>query len=818
MRLSKKMKRHILLLTFLISAICSFGQSVNLNDIVRANTLSPTRTANALDAMKPYTATGTDTYAVSILSGTLYSGSATYANGDMFTIIFTNANATTTPTLNINTDGAISIKDNDGTDPDIGAISGALILRYNGTNFLIVGASGTGNGSLGDFFYNIKDYGAVGDGVTDDRAAIKATIDAAGVLGGVVLIPAGTYHVSDSIVIDHSVRIVGITPVGGTFDSGFGPYYSPQQATSVISLASNKTGFRIIQLAGDSTKPIVSFENLNFVSEGSYTTATTGAFIDVNNMNQSMVIQNCSFLGSYYQVKINSAFYFNIFNNKFVNPFFNCLYISNVIRPDTADSNVYSNIFTAGYDPGAAPKIGIYWYNGGGVRIIQNKFDTMGFAFPLSMDNAFAYPIYGTNPLSATSVLIISQNSIENYKETGIYFNFVAAFVGLIITDNQFAGGQNSAIDITGGSYISIDNNALGSPSASNPAIRLTSVDHPAIGNGNTALNFSTGLSMTGCTNIMSVFDPLTKSFAIGTSPQPAATSLITINGAASTAHYRAQNTATGTAFTDGSGFGIEADGSAYLVNREASSSINIYTTQSTTPINFFTNSLNRFQINSTTIDATIPLTLNQGSTAGGLLRITEDSDLGTNYSEFTVGSQSANITYTLPTAAATADGYVLSSTTAGAMSWVSKTGSINTETTQVGNVGTGEDQLFSYTIPASTLAVNGNSISGTFAGTVAANANVKTLKFKFGATTIMTTVVTNSSITSSWAFDYTIVRTSATTQKCTIRLHNPDGLGVSYYATAGETLSGTVALVLTGEATADNDIVKEIGKVRFED
>ena len=42
--------------------------------------------------------------------------------------------------------------------------------------------------------FNVKDYGAVGDGVTKDTAAIQQTIDRAGVFGGgTVLVPAGTY-------------------------------------------------------------------------------------------------------------------------------------------------------------------------------------------------------------------------------------------------------------------------------------------------------------------------------------------------------------------------------------------------------------------------------------------------------------------------------------------------------------------------------------------------------------------------------------------------------------------------------------------------
>ncbi len=46
-------------------------------------------------------------------------------------------------------------------------------------------------------FNNVKDFGALGDGVADDRAAIQTAIDnasASGIAG--ILFPAGTYRVS----------------------------------------------------------------------------------------------------------------------------------------------------------------------------------------------------------------------------------------------------------------------------------------------------------------------------------------------------------------------------------------------------------------------------------------------------------------------------------------------------------------------------------------------------------------------------------------------------------------------------------------------
>jgi len=53
---------------------------------------------------------------------------------------------------------------------------------------------------------NVKDFGAVGDGVTDDTAAIQAAIDA----GSKICIPAGTYILSSTITLsDQGATIIG---------------------------------------------------------------------------------------------------------------------------------------------------------------------------------------------------------------------------------------------------------------------------------------------------------------------------------------------------------------------------------------------------------------------------------------------------------------------------------------------------------------------------------------------------------------------------------------------------------------------------------
>jgi len=89
------------------------------------------------------TATGTDTYAVT-------GGITAYTTGFSIFVKFTNAN-TGAATLNVNSLGAKAIKKSGTTDVDAGDISGSqiLLLQYDGTNFQIVGGSGSG-GSTDD--------------------------------------------------------------------------------------------------------------------------------------------------------------------------------------------------------------------------------------------------------------------------------------------------------------------------------------------------------------------------------------------------------------------------------------------------------------------------------------------------------------------------------------------------------------------------------------------------------------------------------------------------------------------------------------------
>ena len=60
--------------------------------------------------------------------------------------------------------------------------------------------------------FNVKNYGATGDGSTDDTSFISAAITAAAVSGGVVFFPPGTYRITSALTLPHDVSLVGGSP------------------------------------------------------------------------------------------------------------------------------------------------------------------------------------------------------------------------------------------------------------------------------------------------------------------------------------------------------------------------------------------------------------------------------------------------------------------------------------------------------------------------------------------------------------------------------------------------------------------------------
>ena len=144
----------------------------------------------------------------------------------------------------------------------------------------------------------------------------------------------------------------------------------------------------------------------------------------------------------------------------------------------------------------------------------------------------------------------------------------------------------------------------------------------------------------------------------------------------------------------------------------------------------------------------------------------------------------------------------------------------LDTEATAVGNVGAGEDNLQTYSLPAATLGVNGTGVRILCWGTTANNANAKTIKLYFGTDSLLTLTPTVSEA-GMWMVGAHVMRTGAATQiACAAGQCGPTNTTVT--ATSGnvssptQTLANAVTIKCTGEATANDDITQEGMVVRL--
>lgn len=91
---------------------------------------------------------------------------------------------------------------------------------------------------------NVKDFGAIGDGTTNDRTAIVNAIANAQANGNVdVIFPAGLYRIGSNLTINHNIRLEGraslVVPTGVTVTFSMQPEISP---TTVQAFYTEGTG------------------------------------------------------------------------------------------------------------------------------------------------------------------------------------------------------------------------------------------------------------------------------------------------------------------------------------------------------------------------------------------------------------------------------------------------------------------------------------------------------------------------------------------------------------------------------------------------
>ncbi len=236
---------------------------------------------------------------------------------------------------------------------------------------------------------SVKDFGAIGDGTTDDTIAINAALVAAE--GNELYFPAGTYLCGDTIYVYNGTKLLG---------AGFG-------ATTILAGAALGGSKNLILNKNPSA---VTFLDQNIIVDG--------IFFDGNNLSfpsgivtfgkvKNLLIQNCKFANSHYMgLAVSASTYININNN----------------------------IFTATGNPAVTAEGGAaIWMDACTFGSIQNN----------NFNNLNWSAIYGM-----CTRLIIDGNTITNVKESAIYINDTVSFIA--ITNNIINGTVKQNISAYG--------------------------------------------------------------------------------------------------------------------------------------------------------------------------------------------------------------------------------------------------------------------------------------------------------------------------------------------------------------------------------
>lgn len=248
-----------------------------------------------------------------------------------------------------------SIKSGGVTDTQVSAsaaIAGTKISPNFGSQNIVTTGVSTAN-NFQDI-YNVKFYGATGDGTTDDTVSIQAALTAVPSAGGRVYLPTGTYLISATL-----------TPKSNTYIYG-------DASGTTIKTGTTKVGSQVGFFQANNVSNI-SILNIKFDGGGSWTSTPFanpyggGNSVGFTNADagikftqsggttfSNFVIQNCEFTGLGYGVFFDGS-------NKLTNIHISNNYIHNMGQAGVAGYNInqfiisnniisgiYGNLTTAG--------------------------------------------------------------------------------------------------------------------------------------------------------------------------------------------------------------------------------------------------------------------------------------------------------------------------------------------------------------------------------------------------------------------------------------------------------------------------------------
>lgn len=318
-----------------------------------------------------------------------------YGPGAQYSYVETNAN---TVTFNSGLHAGASVKFTTTQQQGAGAVS-ADQISYTPAG---IGAVATNVQAELRLYANVIDFGATGDGVTDDTAAIQAAVTAickntdpaaygsnTPRLGPTELfIPAGLYKITDAIVATRSISIKG---------EGHSEF---SEGTRIIQYTSNKDHFTVVPIAQGSS---VSFTDLTLAANGGG--GTGGACINITKAAgscNSIRIIGCTFgTPQSYAIRIQAGDDVMIHDNLFDVSATNCI----LLGTPTA-SNVVSNCSISRNTWYSIGILGLAVCNVDGLIVSNNRVYPSGANMLTFMDG------YNTLPYQLKNI-VVSDNTFK---------------------------------------------------------------------------------------------------------------------------------------------------------------------------------------------------------------------------------------------------------------------------------------------------------------------------------------------------------------------------------------------------------------------
>jgi hypothetical protein len=258
--------------------------------------------------------------------------------------------------------------------------------------------------------------------------------------GGAVHIPAGTVTIDDPAPGQLSnVYIDGPRTITG---EGY--------ASSILSMSGDQFAIYVNTTSAVIVRDAAIEGSGAQTSGGGIRVGSTGL-----NHNCASIIDNVSFSLLYDGVRFEKQCTPKLENNRFYAILHEAIHLENTWCADCGDAYIIGNFIQ---DPSAVTT-GIYWVNGGGARIIGNKF--LGVA--VGIDAQFGPDT--TAGTDGTSIAVIQGNSFDQNTVAGVRMNGTIGFVGAKINGNVFT--QNASPS----GFIAVDYGNTGAVTYLNGAI-----------------------------------------------------------------------------------------------------------------------------------------------------------------------------------------------------------------------------------------------------------------------------------------------------------------------------------------------------------